>query len=183
MADWAWIPYLTVRLEPQNMKETLKKIDNIWSEFTNDQPFQYFFLDDDFATKYEQEKRTRIIFLVFSILAIFVASLGLLGLTAFTTEQRTKEIGIRKAMGANALQVVRLISRETIILISIATLLALPVSFFFTRNWLNDFPFRIDLGIFPFLLSFAFALIISMVTISFQTVVAALKNPADALHE
>lgn len=181
-ADWAWIPYLTVRLEPQNMKETLKKIDNIWSEFTNDQPFQYFFLDDDFANKYEQENRTRIIFLVFSILAIFVASLGLLGLTAFTTEQRTKEIGIRKAMGANALQVVRLISRETIILISIATLLALPVSFFFTRNWLNDFPFRIDLGIFPFLLSFAFALIISMVTISFQTVVAALRNPADALR-
>ncbi len=181
-ADWNWVPYLTMRLEAQNMQGTLKQVENVWAEFTHDQPFQYFFLDDDFASKYEQEKRTRVIFMVFSILAILVASLGLLGLTAFTTEQRTKEIGIRKAMGASALQVVRLISRETVILIVIATLLAWPVSFYFTRNWLNDFAYRIDMGFAPFLLSFAFALIISLVTISFQTVAVALKNPADALR-
>ncbi len=181
-ADWGWIPYLTVRLEPQSMQATLKQVETVWKEFTSDQPFDYFFLDDDFASRYEQEKRTRIIFLVFSVLAILVASLGLLGLTAFTTEQRTREIGIRKAMGANAVQVVRLISRETIILISIATLLAWPVSYFFTRDWLNDFAYRIELGVAPFLLSFAFALVISLITISFQTVAAALKNPADALR-
>jgi putative ABC transport system permease protein len=180
--DWGWIPYLTVRLEPQNMQGTLKQIEKVWEEFASDQPFQYFFLDDDFASKYGQEKRTRMIFLVFSVLAIFVASLGLLGLTAFTTEQRTREIGIRKAMGANAFQVVRLISRETAILIGVATLLAWPVSYYFTRNWLNDFAYRIDLGIAPFLLSFAFAMVISLITISFQTVAAALKNPADALR-
>jgi putative ABC transport system permease protein len=180
--NWNWVPYLTVRLEPQNMQGTVKQIGKVWEEFTSDQPFQYFFLDDDFASKYEQEKRTRMIFLVFSVLAIFVASLGLLGLTAFTTEQRTREIGIRKAMGANAFQVVRLISRETAILIGIATLLAWPVSYYFTRNWLNDFAYRIDLGIAPFLLSFAFAMVISLFTISFQTVAAALKNPADALR-
>jgi putative ABC transport system permease protein len=181
-ADWDWIPYLTLRVEPQNMRGTLAEIENAWSEFTNDQPMQYFFLDDDFASRYEQEKRSRIIFLVFSVLAIFVASLGLLGLTAFTTEQRTREIGIRKAMGANAVQVVRLISRETVLLIGIATLMAWPVSFYFTRNWLNDFPYRIDIGIAPFLLSFALALLISLITISFQTIAAALKNPADALR-
>jgi putative ABC transport system permease protein len=181
-AEWNWIPYLTVRLEAQDMRGTLKQIENVWHEFTSDQPFQYFFLDDDFAARYEQEKRTRIIFLVFSVLAIFVASLGLLGLTAFTTEQRTREIGIRKAMGANALQIVRLVSRETVLLIGIATLLAWPVAFYFTRNWLNDFAYRIELGLAPFLLSFAFALVISLITISFQTVVAALKNPADALR-
>jgi putative ABC transport system permease protein len=145
-------------------------------------PFQYFFLDDDFASRYEQEKRTRTIFLVFAILAILVASLGLLGLTAFTTEKRTREIGIRKAMGANALQVVRLISRETIILIGIATLLAWPVAYYFTKNWLEDFAYRIELGVVPFLLSFAFALLISLITISFQAITAALKNPADALR-
>lgn len=181
-ADWGWIPYLTVRLEPGNMQGTIKQIENVWNEFTNDSPFQYFFLDDDFASNYEQEKRTRMIFTVFSILAILVAALGLLGLTAFTTEQRTKEIGIRKAMGASATQVVRLISRETIILILIASVLAWPVSYFFMRNWLNDFAYRLDLGIGPFILSFAFALLIALVTISFQTVVAALKNPADALR-
>ncbi len=179
---WNWIPFLTVRLEPLNMQGTLKQIENVWKEFTNDQPFEYFFLDDDFASKYDQEKRTRIIFLVFSVLAILVASLGLLGLTAFTTEQRTKEIGIRKAMGADALNVVRLISRETLILIGISTLVAWPVAYYFFRHWLIDFPYRIELGIAPFLLSFAFALLISLVTISFQTVVAALKNPADALR-
>jgi putative ABC transport system permease protein len=181
-ADWGWVPFLTVRIEPQNMQSTIKQIESVWKEFTNDQPFEYYFLDDDFASRYEQEKRSRIIFLGFSILAILVASLGLLGLTAFTTEQRTREIGIRKAMGASAVQVVRLISRETIILIGIATLLAWPVSYYFTRNWLNDFAYRIDLGVAPFILSFAFALLISLVTISFQTVAAALKNPADALR-
>ncbi|MFC2098819.1 ABC transporter permease [Bacteroidota bacterium] len=181
-ADWDWIPYLTIRLEPQNMQGTIKQVENTWAEFTNDSPFQYFFLDDDFASRYEQEKRTRIIFLVFSILAIFVASLGLLGLSAFTTEQRTREIGIRKAMGANASQVVRLISRETIILVGIATILAWPVSYYFTKNWLMDFAYRIELGFAPFLLSFAFAMVISLVTISFQTITAALRNPADALR-
>jgi putative ABC transport system permease protein len=181
-ADWGWIPYLTVRLEPKDMKGAIEQIENTWDEFTNDSPFQYFFLDDDFASRYEQEKRTRVIFMVFAILAIFVASLGLLGLSAFTTEQRTKEIGIRKAMGANAPQVVKLISRETIILIGIATVLAWPVSYYFTRNWLMDFPYRIELGIGPFLLSFAFAMIISLVTISFQTISASLRNPADALR-
>ncbi len=181
-ADWGWIPYLTVRLEPQDMQGAIKQIENVWDEFTNDSPFQYFFLDEDFASNYEQEKRTKMIFTVFSILAILVAALGLLGLTAFTTEQRTKEIGIRKAMGASATQVVRLISRETIMLILIASVLAWPVSYYFMRNWLNDFAYRLDLGIGPFVLSFVFALLISLVTISFQTVVAALKNPADALR-
>jgi len=181
-ADWGWIPYLTIRMEPKDMQGTIKQIEDIWAEFTNDSPFQYFFMDDDFASRYEQEKRTRMIFTVFAILAILVAALGLLGLTAFTTEQRTKEIGIRKAMGSSAIQVVKLISRETIILVGIASILAWPVSYYFMRNWLNDFAYRLDLGIAPFLLSFVFALIISLITISFQTVVASLKNPADALR-
>ncbi len=181
-SDWGWIPYLTIRVEPQYMQGTLGQVENIWAEFTNDSPFQYFFLDDDFATKYAQEKRTKLIFMVFSIFAILVASLGLLGLTAFTTEQRTKEIGIRKSMGASASQVVRLISKETIILIGIATILAWPAAYFFIKNWLIDFAFRIEISVTPFLLSFVIALLISLITISFQTVVAALKNPADALR-
>lgn len=181
-ADWNWIPYLTVRLEPKDMQGAIRQIENVWNKFTNDSPFQFFFLDDDFASRYDEERRTRAIFTIFSILAIFVASLGLLGLSAFTTEQRTKEIGIRKAMGASAFLVVKLISRETMILIGIATLLAWPVSYYFTKNWLTDFAYRIDISIAPFILSFVFALLISLITISFQTVSAALKNPADALR-
>ena len=180
--EWGWIPYLSIRLEPENISGTVRKIENVWKEFTNDQPFQYFFMDDDFEQHYEQEARTRFIFTVFSILAIFVACLGLLGLTAFTTEQRTREIGIRKAMGASANIIVRLISKEIVILICLATLVAWPFAFFLTRNWLNDFAFRIDLGIIPFLLSFVFALVISLATISVQAIKAALRNPADSLR-
>ncbi len=180
--DWDWVPYLSIRVEAENISGTIQQIENVWSEFTNDQPFQYFFLDDDFRQNYEQEARTRIIFTIFSILAILVACLGLLGLTAFTTEQRTREIGIRKAMGASAKIIVRLISKEIVVLIGLATLVAWPVAYFFTRNWLNDFAYRIDLGIIPFLMSFLVALLISLATISFQAVTAALKNPADSLR-
>jgi len=179
---WNWIPYLSIRVEPENIHGTIQQIENIWKEFTNDQPFQYFFLDDDFERQYEQESRTRFIFTIFSILAILVACLGLLGLTAFTTEQRTREIGIRKAMGASAYIIVRLISKEIVVLICLATLVAWPVAYFFTRNWLNDFAYRIDLGITPFLLSFVLALLISLATISVQAIAAALKNPAESLR-
>jgi putative ABC transport system permease protein len=180
--DWGWIPYLSIRVEPENIRGTLQQVENVWNKFTQNHPFQYFFMDDDFAQQYEQETRTRIIFTIFSVLAIFVACLGLLGLTAFTTEQRTREIGIRKAMGASSNIILRLISKEIIILICVATLVAWPVAYFFTRNWLNDFAYRIDLGIAPFLLSFVAALLISLATISVQAIAASLKNPADSLR-
>ena len=177
-----WIPYLSIRIAPENIRGTLQQIENVWTAFTLGQPFQFFFMDDDFAQHYEQEVRTRIIFTIFSILAIFVACLGLLGLTAFTTEKRTREIGIRKAMGASSNIIVRLISKEIVVLICVSTLVAWPVAYFFTRNWLNDFAFRIELGILPFLISFALALLISLATISVQAITAALKNPADSLR-
>ena len=177
-----WIPYLSIRVGPENIPGTVQQIENVWNEFTNDQPFQYFFMDNDFEQHYEQEARTRIIFTIFSILAILVACLGLLGLTAFTTEQRTREIGIRKAMGASANIIVRLISKEIVVLICVATLIAWPVAYFFTRNWLNDFAYRIDLGIIQFLLSFLITLLLSLATISVQAINAALKNPADSLR-
>lgn len=180
--DWGWIPFLSIQLEPENINANVKQIENTWDDFTSGHPFQYFFMDDDFEQHYEQETRTRIIFTIFSILAILVACLGLLGLTAFTTEQRTREIGIRKAMGASASIIVRLISKEIVVLISVATLVAWPLAYFFTRNWLDDFAYRIDLGIIPFLLSFVLALLISLATISVQAISAAMKNPADSLR-
>ena len=181
-SDWDWIPYLTMRMDPQNIKTTLREVEKVWEDFSHGQPMQYFFMDDDFATRYAEEERTRTIFTIFAVLAIFIAVLGLFGMSAFTTEQRTKEIGIRKVMGASVPKIVMLISRETVILVAVATVIACPIAFYFTRNWLNDFAFRIDLGPLPFILAFLAALILALVTVSFQTVAAALKNPADSLR-
>jgi ABC-type antimicrobial peptide transport system permease subunit len=139
-------------------------------------------MDEDFADRYAQERRTRTIFVIFSILAVFIASLGLFGLLAFTAEQRTREIGIRKVMGATVPRIIWLISRETLILLGIATVIAWPLGWYFCRNWLNGFAFRIDLTIIPFVLSLVIAFIIAMVTVSTQAIGASMKNPADALR-
>jgi len=181
-ADWGWIPYLSIRFEPANINKIINEVEDIWKEYSKDQPFEYFFMDEDFASRYAQEKRTRIIFIIFSILVVFIASLGLFGLVAFTAEQRTREIGIRKVMGASVPRIIWLISKETFILLGIATLIAWPAGWFFCRNWLNGFAFRIDLTIIPFVLSFLIALIIAIVTVSTQAIGASTKNPADALR-
>jgi ABC-type antimicrobial peptide transport system permease subunit len=157
-------------------------VEKIWKEYSGDQPFEYFFLNEDFANRYSQEQRTRAIFVIFSVLAIFIASLGLFGLVAFTAEQRTREIGIRKVMGASIPRIIWLISRETLLLLGIATVIAWPVGWYFSRNWLNGFAYRIDLTPVPFILSFLIALIIAIITVSLQSVGASMKNPADALR-
>lgn len=182
--DQGWIPYLSIRLEPGNYQAVLDRIENVWNEFTAGQPFRYFFLDDDFEQNYRQEKRTRTIFMIFSVFAILVACLGLLGLTSFSTEKRTREIGIRKALGASSGIIIRLISQEILLLIGIAVLIAWPAAWFFSRNWLNDFAYRIDLTVMPFLVSLAIAIFIALLTTSFHAIRAALQNPADSLrHE
>jgi hypothetical protein len=181
-ADWGWIPYLSVRFDPANINKVISEVDKIWKEYTGDQPFEYFFMNEDFANRYAQEQRTRIIFVIFSILAVFIASLGLFGLVAFTAEQRTREIGIRKVMGASVPKIILLISRETLILLGIATVIAWPAGWYFSRNWLNGFAFRIDLTVIPFILSFLIALVIAMITVSTQAIGASMKNPADALR-
>ena len=177
-----WIAYLSIRLQTKNYKAVLDGVQKTWNEFTAGQPFRYFFLNDDFEQHYAQEKRTRIVFLIFSVFAILVACLGLLGLTSYATERRAGEIGIRKALGSTSARIVRLLSREILLLIGIATLVAWPAAWYFSRNWLNDFAYRIDLTVMPFLGSLVIALLIAVLATSFQAVRAALRNPADSLR-
>ena len=181
-ANWGWIPYLSIRFEPANINKIINEVEKIWKVYSHDQPFEYFFMDEDFADRYAQEQRTRTIFVIFSILAVFIASLGLFGLVAFTAEQRTREIGIRKVMGASVPRIIWLISRETLILLGIATVIAWPMGWYFCQNWLNGFAFRIDLTIIPFVLSLVIALLIAIITVSTQAIGASMKNPADALR-
>ncbi len=182
--DLDWGGYLSVRIDEENRNETIKAINGIWDEFSNDQPFDYYFLSDELNRQYDQESRIGNVFLVFAILAIFIACLGLLGLSSFMAEQRTKEIGVRKVMGASVPVIIRLMARETIILVLVAAIISSVVAWYFMNSWLESFFYRINVSPVMILLAFAAALIIALITVSFQTISAAMRNPAEALrHE
>lgn len=173
------------KLKTDNIAETVKEVEAVWNEIYPNKPFEYSFLDQDFASQYASDKRRGDIFTIFSSLTIAIACLGLLGLTAFTTERRTKEIGIRKVIGASVNSIVVLISREFVVLVLIATGIAFPVAWYFMDSWLEAFAYRIELKneIPTFILSAALALLIIFLTISYHTVKAATSNPVNALKD
>jgi putative ABC transport system permease protein len=173
--------YLTVKLSAQNYSNTISEIERKWKDFTTNDPLQYYFIDEDFEQMYIQEKQNAQMAVIFSILAIFIASLGLFGLTSFTVEQRTKEIGVRKAMGSSVAAIYIVISKEVIILVSISALLAWPVIYFIAGKWLENFYYRINLGAFSFFAGFTIALGIAILTISYRILRAARVNPAQSL--
>ena len=173
--------YITVRLSAQNYSKTILAIEDKWKEFVSNNPLQYYFLDADFELMYKQEKQNAQMAVIFSILAIFIAALGLFGLTSFTVEQRTKEIGVRKAMGSSIAGIYIVISREIIILISISALIAWPVIYYFAGKWLQIFYYRINAGAFSFVAGLTIALAIAILTISYRIMRAARVNPALSL--
>jgi putative ABC transport system permease protein len=174
--------YLTVKISSKNYRETIKKIETIWKEFAQDDPFKYHFVDDIMKQLYVKERQSALIAVISSILAIFIAALGLYGLTSFTLEQRTKEIGVRKAMGSSILGIYYSISREIIILISISGLLSFPVIYYVSGKWLENFYYRINPGLLTFLVGLIIALGIAVLTISYRTLRAARVNPAQSLR-
>lgn len=179
-------PYMAwnavVRIRPENIASTMKFLESKWEEFNPGQPFEYRFLDEAFEALYRREKRQGEIFGTFALLAILVACLGLIGLASFAAEQRTKEIGIRKVLGASAAGIVNLLSREFLGLVLLANLLAWPVAYFIMKKWLEDFAYRIDINVLPFLAGAVVALLMAMLTVSVQTLKAALANPVETLR-
>jgi putative ABC transport system permease protein len=173
--------YITVRLSPQNYTKTISAIEDKWKEFVSNNPLQYYFLDADFELMYKQEKQNAQMAVIFSILAIFIASLGLFGLTSFTVEQRTKEIGVRKAMGSSVAGIYVVISREIIILVSVSALVAWPVVYYWAGKWLENFYYKINPGLFTFVIGLIIALGIAILTISYRIMRAARVNPAQSL--
>lgn len=173
-----------VKIHPKNYLESISFVREQWDTFVKDQPLDYSFLEDELALKYADDKKTGTIFTIFSILAIFVSCLGLFGLASFTTEQRTKEIGIRKVMGASVSIILRLLSKELIILMSISTLISWPSAYFFMKSWLQNFAFKINPGVLTFFIASLLTLIIALITISYRTYKASTANPAESLkHE
>jgi len=174
--------FVFVKLAPGNIPETLAFLKNKWREFDPNRTLDYHFLDSSYDMQYRSQEKLSQIFTYFTALAIFIACLGLLGMSAFVAEQRTKEIGIRKVLGASVPNVVVLLSKELIIITVIANVIAWPLSYFMMNRWLQDFPFRTEIGILTFLLSAALIFLIGLVTTSFQSIKASLANPVEALR-
>jgi putative ABC transport system permease protein len=174
--------YITVRLSPLNYAKTITAIEDKWKEFVPNNPMQYYFVDADFERMYVQEQQNAKMAVIFSVLAILIAALGLFGLTSFTVEQRTKEIGVRKAMGSSVAGIYYEISKEIIILISVSALLAWPIIYYISGKWLQGFYYRIEPGILIFAAGLAIALGIAVMTISYKIMIAARVNPARSLR-
>ncbi|MCI0696522.1 ABC transporter permease [candidate division KSB1 bacterium] len=171
-----------VRLSPQNIPEKLAFLEEKWRQVYPLHPFEYSFLDEDFDHLYRAEQLRGKIFSAFAGLAIFIACLGLFGLAAFSAEQRTKEIGIRKILGAAEGQIVFLLSKEFVVLVLLANLVAWPIAYWAMHNWLQDFAYRTSLQWDIFIFGGIVALMISLLTVSFQAIKAALANPVEALR-
>lgn len=174
---------LSLQLNLSQLDETIRFLESKWNHFVPGQPFHYSFLKNDWEAKYRQEERAGTIFRLFSILAIFVACLGLLGLASFMAEQRTKEIGVRKVFGASVSSIMGILSKEVVILIGISTLIAWPVAYYFMNNWLQDFAYRIELSLLTFILASITAFGIALLTIGQRAYSAATANPAESLKD
>ena len=173
--------YITVKISALNYTSTISQIEKVWREFMANDPLQYYFLDEDFEQMYSQEKQNAQMAVIFSILAVFIAALGLFGLTSFTVEQRTKEIGVRKAMGSSVAGIYFQMSKEVILLVSLSALISWPLIYYIAGKWLENFYYRIDLGMFSFIAGLSIALGIALLTISFKVLQAARVNPAQSL--
>ena len=174
--------YLAIRLHPGNVAEAISAVEETWKKLAPNQPFSYTFLDQDYARLYNREQQMSHVFQIFSGLAILIACLGLFGLAAFTTQQRTKEIGIRKILGASVSGIVCLLSKDFLKLVLIANIIAWPIAYYAMNQWLQSFAYRIDLGISTFILSGLIALLIALLTVSYQAIKAARANPVEALR-
>ena len=174
--------YLSVKIHSNNIHSTLEFMKKKWKEFSPNRPFEYFFLDDYSKKLYKAEEKLSHIFGSFTFLAIFIACLGLFGLASFATEKRTKEIGIRKVLGASISNIVIMLIKEFIVLIIIASVIAYPIAHYVINKWLQNFAYRINVGLATFLVSVVIALIITLITVGSQAVRAARANPVDSLR-
>ena len=182
VARWRLFYSLALRIRPENTAQTLSFLEMQWKRFVPDAPVEYMFLDERIDGIYINEQLTGKMLGVFSLLAIFVACLGLFGLAAFMVQSRTKEIGVRKVLGASTSHLVMLLSREFVLLILLANLIAWPIAYYLMRDWLSGFAYQTDLNVLPFVASAIMALIIAFGTVSMQAIRAARSNPVDALR-
>ena len=172
----------TIKLSTDNVQSSLAQIENTWKKLLAERAFEYYFLDETYAKLYQSEERFQKVFINLVILGIIIACLGLLGLTTFSAQQRVKEIGVRKVLGASVPHVVALLSKDFLKLVLIALVLAVPVAWWLMNEWLKDFAYRINIEWWIFLVAAVIAIIIAFVTISTQAIKTAISNPVKSLR-
>lgn len=174
---------LLLRINPkQSVSRSIASIESIWKKYTPTVPFGYRFVDEEFGGKFRAEERTGKLSSYFAVLAIFISCLGLFGMASFVAEQRTKEIGIRKVLGASVTNLWGLLSKEFILMVMISCLIAVPVAYYYLENWLSDYDYRVAISWTVFVIAALVALLITLVTVSFQAIKAALANPVKSLR-
>jgi len=173
---------VAAKLKTADIKGTIAFINRVWNKYILSYPLDYKFMDESYGAMYNSEEKLSELLWIFTIMAIVVGCMGLFGLAAFSAEQRTKEIGIRKVLGANLFNIVGLLSRSFLVLIIIASLIAFPIAWWAMNDWLKDFPYRIMISWWMFAVAIAAALAIALLTISFQSIKAAIANPVKSLR-
>jgi putative ABC transport system permease protein len=173
---------IIVKTEQGKTKQAIASMEKVYKQFNPGFPFKYYFTDDEIANTYKAEHTVSKLSRYFAFLAIFISCLGLFGLVTFTAEQKTKEIGIRKVLGASVTGIVRMLSKDFLKLVLIAAIIAFPIAWWAMHSWLNDFEYRVDIGWWVFLVAGVAAILIALVTISFQSIKAAVANPVKSLR-
>jgi putative ABC transport system permease protein len=173
--------FVLIRVTPDNLPKTLAFIEKTWKQFDTGHTFTCFFLDTLFESQYQGEKRLGAIFWIFALLAVFIASLGLFGLSNFMIEQRTREIGLRKTHGASVASILLMLTRQFASWVIIASVIAIPAGYYLARNWLENFAYRTSIGVLVFLVAVFISIVVSLITIMYQAWRTALMNPVDSL--
>jgi len=180
--EWNSFSMLSIKLNPDNVKNTIASIEKEYKTLIPNRPFSYYFLDEFFDRQYRNEERFGRLFMNFSVLAIFISCLGLLGLASYSTMQRTREIGIRKVMGASVSNIINLLSRDFLKLVIISFFIAAPVAWYFMNKWLADFAYRTSISWWIFVMAGVLAILIAVITISVQAFRAAMANLVKSLR-
>jgi putative ABC transport system permease protein len=177
-----WVNHITVRINPKlPVHDALSKIEPIFKKYNPGSPFEYKFNDDEYAKKFADEQRVGSLATVFAVLAIFISCLGIFGMASFITEQRIKEIGVRKVLGATVFNLWQLLSKDFVLLVAIALLIATPAAYYLMNNWLQNYQYRTEISWWIFAVTALGAMIITLATVSYQSITAALMNPVKSL--
>jgi len=177
------LSFLLIKINPTvSAVEALNKIQGVFQKYAPSSPFDYKFVDENFSRKFATEERIGKLASFFAALAIFISCLGLFGMASFMAEQRTKEIGVRKVLGASVFNLWKLLSKDFVTLVFISFFIAIPVSWVSMHNWLQNYEYRTSISLWVFVITGSMALLITLATVSFQAIKAALANPVKSLR-